>query len=105
MPVHRFRESLTRMARALGLIATVRCERYDATGRGDVLARRTTKGARRSCTLLNASRDQRMRSLKPRTIIPRRASAIESWGFLACAKREEVRCERSILGVHRTTLP
>lgn len=43
--VRQFRESPTQLARTLAMITPVRCERYDVIGRGDVLARRTTKGA------------------------------------------------------------
>jgi hypothetical protein len=45
MSVRQLRESLTRMSRALAMITPVRCERYDAISRSDLLARRTTKGA------------------------------------------------------------
>jgi len=59
------------------MITPVRCGQNDAISHGDVLPRRTTKGASAIGMQLNGSRDERRRSLKPRTVTPRRASAID----------------------------
>jgi len=106
--VHRARagppvpRSPTGVSRALAMITAVRCERYDAISRTRCADASDDEGRQRSCTLLNASRDQIMRRLK----LPRHYHSDvlrdRSWGFLA--RREVRRCAECAVRSFRKSL-